>query len=147
MVVRVTNAQTEVPLNVRRMTRLARCAVRRLAIRTSGTFAITFIDRQRMRALNRRFLQHDRITDVLSFRYDGEPTVGEVFIAPRVARAYAQQHGLPYEHELGRYVVHGLLHWLGEEDRTSRQQTRMRQRENRVLTACGLTVAHGHPHG
>ena len=136
MVVQVTNAQREVPVDVGRMARVGRRAVRRLRIRTHGTLSITFIDSQRIRTVNRQFLRHDRTTDVLSFRYDGEPVVGEVLIAPREARRYAKDHGIAYQHELSRYVVHGLLHWLGHEDRTRAQQQAMRAREDRVLARC-----------
>jgi rRNA maturation RNase YbeY len=114
-----------------------------------------------MRTLNRRFLRHDRPTDVLTFRYDGarpsrtgsgrggsglganrhsqpraqspEPIIGDILIAPDEARRYARAHGLAYSLELSRYVVHGLLHWLGHDDRTPRQQTRMRRMEDRIL--------------
>jgi rRNA maturation RNase YbeY len=138
MMVVLTNAQRDAPVNTARMGRLARQAVRALRIRTRGTLAITFIGASRMRALNKRFLRHDRLTDVLSFRYDGEPVVGEIFIAPRAARAYAKRHGLAYAGELARYVVHGLLHWLGHEDRTPKEQRMMRSREDRLLSRCGV---------
>ena len=129
MEVVVKNAQREVPVRAARMARLARCAVRRLRIRAAGEMSITFIATGPMRRLNKRFLRHDRPTDVLSFRYDA-PTppaatrfvVGEILIAPREAQRYATRHGLAYEEELGRYVVHGLLHWLGYDDRTRAQQ-------------------------
>lgn len=136
MLVVVTNAQRRTPVDLAAMRRLAGCAVRRLSIRGSGTLAITFLDAGRMRTLNRRFLGHDRSTDVLSFRYDGEPVVGEIFIAPAEARRYAKAHGLTYREELGRYVVHGLLHWLGHEDRTAAEQRAMRRREDRLLATC-----------
>ncbi len=136
MVVSVINTQREVPVSATRMTRLARCAIRRLRIRTPGILAITFISAQRMRTLNQRFLRHDRVTDVLSFRYDGEPIVGEIVIAPRQARAYAAAHRLLYAQELSRYVIHGLLHWLGHEDRTTAQQRRMRMMEDNLLAQC-----------
>ena len=132
----ILNAQRALPVDTRRMTHLARRAIRRLRIRTRGTLEITFVSAQRMRALNRRFTRHDRVTDVLSFRYDGEPVVGEILIAPSEARAYALRHGLAYEEELSRYVVHGLLHWLGHDDRTQSQQKRMRASEDRLLTQC-----------
>ena len=155
MTVRVTNAQREAPVSTVRMTRLARRAIRRLRIRVPGRLAITFVASHRLRALNRRFLRRDRPTDVLSFRYDGPSTrpdglardvaprdvpagrheqiVGEILIAPVQARAYARRHGLPYAEELARYVVHGLLHWLGHEDRTAAEQRRMRVMEDRLL--------------
>ncbi|MBI4342255.1 MAG: rRNA maturation RNase YbeY [Candidatus Omnitrophica bacterium] len=141
----VVNAQKEAPVDLPRMQRLARRAVRRLRIRTRGTLAIAFIDSRRMRTLNKRFLRHDRATDVLSFRYDhhgaggggwgtiGTPIVGELLIAPLEARRYAAAHGLAYTEELSRYVMHGLLHWLGHEDRTKAQQQRMRRMEDRLL--------------
>ena len=139
MPVTVSNIQREAPVNAAAMVRLARKAVRHLKIRTPGTLAIAFIGSRKMRALNKRFLRHDRMTDVLSFRYDGEPVVGEILIAPRAARAYAKQHGIGYATELARYVVHGLLHWVGHEDRTPSEQRAMRAREDRLLSRCGVT--------
>ena len=144
MVVQVTNAQREVPVDVGRMTRVARRAVRRLRIRTHGTLSITFIDSQRIRTVNRQFLRHDRTTDVLSFRYDGQlkgpqrQIVGEILIAPRQAKRYAAAHKISYVEELSRYVVHGLLHWLGHDDQTTVQQRKMRMMEDRLLASCGV---------
>ncbi|MBI4341415.1 MAG: rRNA maturation RNase YbeY [Candidatus Omnitrophica bacterium] len=147
MRVRVTNAQRQAPVSAARMRQLARAAVRRLKIRGGGELAITFIDTGRMRRLNRRFTRHDRSTDVLSFRYEGEPTcwpaplrrrqvVGEVLVAPKEAQRYAQAHGVSYAQELSRYVVHGILHWLGHDDRTLTQQREMRKLEDRLLANC-----------
>ena len=89
-----------------------------------------------MREANRRFLRHHGLTDVLSFRYDGEQVAGEILIDPGMARRYARNHAVPYRQELSRYVVHGLLHWLGHEDRTPAQQRRMRAMEDALLMGC-----------
>jgi len=142
---RITNAQRTDPVNTTQIRRLASHAARQLAIRTRGRIEITFLDARRIQALNKQFLRHDRSTDVLSFRYDvapassrnGPSVVGEIFIAPSEAKAYAKRHGLSYAQELSRYVVHGLLHWLGEEDRSPAQQQRMRHLEDGVLEQCG----------
>ena len=157
MTVTVTNAQQERPVRLDRMARVATRAVRALRIRTRGTLTITFLSRRQIRAFNRRFLRHDRPTDVLSFRYtdhargskfevrgscpqpstlNPEPIVGEIFIAPALARTYARRHGLSYEEELSRYVVHGILHWLGHEDRTPSEQQRVRALEDDLLARC-----------
>jgi len=127
---------------------IATRSVRRLRIRHAGVLPVTFVDSRTMRRLNRAFLHHDRLTDVLSFRYAAngtsrrrsEPTsiAGEILVAPAAARAYATRHGIPYRQELARYVVHGLLHWLGHEDRTPAQQRRMRQLEDRLLTLADI---------
>lgn len=141
MTVVVTNAQREAAVSVTQMQQVVRCAIRALKLRAHGTLAITFLDSRRMRLLNKHFLRHDRSTDVLSFRYDGESTIGEIFISPAAARAYARRHGLAYHEELSRYVVHGLLHWRGVDDRTKAQRQRMRRREDQLLKRCGVLVA------
>ncbi len=149
MTVRVINAQSALPIDVAAIDRVARCAIKRLRIRTPGKLTITCLGPRRMRTLNKRFLRHDWATDVLSFRYDGEVTdlprhawrrrvIGDIMVAPAQARAYARAHGIPYEEELLRYVIHGLLHWLGHEDHTARQQRTMRAMEDQLLLRCGV---------
>lgn len=145
-VVTVSNAQRTTRVDCARMAAVARCAVRRLRLGARGTLAITFIDAPRMRALNRRFLHHDRATDVLSFRYDGEPVVGDILISPTAARRYARRNRVSYPEELARYIVHGLLHWAGHDDRTPAQQRNMRAMEDRLLSQCFARIVDGHPH-
>lgn len=143
----MVNRQTREAVPLAWVEAATRCAVRRLNVKASGTLAVTFIDRRTMMQLNRRFLQHHRLTDVLSFRYPPHPArpghrareasvEGEILIAPAAARAYAKAHGIAYRHELARYVIHGLLHWLGYEDRTPSQQRKMRWLEDKLLEAC-----------
>jgi probable rRNA maturation factor len=115
---------------------VAQRAVRQLGIGGAGQFAVTLVDAPTMRRLNRRLLGHVGLTDVLSFRYDGEPIAGEILVSPAFARRYADAHGLPFRQELARYVVHGLLHWVGHQDGTPAQQRRMRRLEDALLAEC-----------
>jgi len=141
--------------------RVAARVVRALRITGRGRLSIAFVDAPTMRRLNRTFLQHRGLTDVLTFRYAEEGvrcqvsgvragrtrhptpvarhlTLGEILVSPTFARQYAQEHGVSYEEELARYVVHGLLHWVGHDDRTPRQRRRMRQMEDQLLMTCGI---------
>ena len=77
----VWDAQRVFPVNTVRMARLARKTIRALGIRTGGILEITFIDSRQIRAFNRRFLRHDRPTDVLSFRYN-DPARGSGSLPP-----------------------------------------------------------------
>ena len=88
-----------------------------------------------MRRLNRRHLRHDYATDVLSFDLrDGRgPLLGEVVIAPGVARTQARRFGEPYRRELARYVIHGILHWAGYDDHAPAQRRRMATRQEALL--------------
>lgn len=138
MRLRLTNGQRRDPVPLAWLTQRARRAARRLGIRGQGTIVASFIDDGTMRALHGRFLGSRRATDVLSFRYAeeaaaGSQIIGEILIAPSAARRYAAAHRLPYRDELARYVIHGLLHWLGHDDRTAAQQRRMRAMEDRLL--------------
>ena len=136
MVVELRNAQRTLPVPRALLLRVAQAALKYLRIHTPGCLSVTLISAHQMRLLNRCFTGHRGLTDVLSFRYDGEPIVGEILIAPQAARSYAKRHGLSYHTELSRYVVHGLLHWLGYEDTTKAQQEAMRRREDRLLIQC-----------
>lgn len=85
--------------------------------------------------LNRRYLGHDTLTDIITFDYSEESELsGDVFISiPRVrenARIYRQ----PFETELRRVIVHGLLHLLGYKDKTERQSAQMRRKEEACLS-------------
>ena len=130
---RLTNHQDRDVVPLARLARLTNRAIRRLKIRQRGTLAVSFVDGVTMRRLNRRFTGHRHLTDVLSFRYDDVRVAGEVIVAPAAARVYAAAHELEYQDELARYVVHGLLHWLGHNDETPRQQRAMRRMEDELL--------------
>ena len=134
--IHVSNGQRRDAVPLAWLRRLARCAARRLRIRAQGQVTVTLIESRTMRALNRRFTRRGELTDVLSFRYPQEPIVGEILIAPAFARWYARRHGVSYRQELARYVIHGLLHWMGHDDRTVTQQRKMRAMEDQLLVQC-----------
>jgi probable rRNA maturation factor len=63
----------------------------------------------------------------------GGPLHGELFICPAVAVAQAREFGTDWRSELVRYVIHGLLHLLGHDDRQPAARRRMKQAEGRRL--------------
>ncbi len=84
---------------------------------------------------NFKFLGHNAYTDIITFDYtEGNQIIGEIYISiPRVrdnARTYKQ----PFQVELRRVVVHGLLHLLGFTDKTQRQVAQMRLKEEACLS-------------
>jgi probable rRNA maturation factor len=115
-VVIVDTDGVRVPLPRRRVADVAR-AVLRAERSAPARVSITFVSNGRIAALNRRHLGHRGSTDVLSFALSpGMPNVsivGDVYIAPDVARRNAEAHGVSLRDELTRLVVHGVLHVLG----------------------------------
>ena len=137
----LTNNQRRDPVPLKWLTRCAARAARARRLPTQGTIVVSFIDDRTMRILHGRFLESRRATDVLSFRYverrgARSGIIGEILIAPSAARRYATAHRIAYRDELARYLIHGLLHWLGHDDRTAEQQRTMRAMEDRLLARC-----------
>lgn len=87
-----------------------------------------------IRELNKRYLQHDYPTDVISFTLEQEPELeAELYIGLETARKQATEYGVPVADEIARLAVHGSLHLCGHDDDTDEKRDAMRKRENRVL--------------
>lgn len=107
---------------------------------TSCEVSLTIVDNARMHELNRRHLDHDYPTDVLSFLlgFDGQRLDGEVIVSADYAAAEAARYGWPAQDELLLYVVHGVLHLVGYDDTTPEAAAQMRQQERVILRGFGL---------
>lgn len=93
-----------------------------------------------MRRINRDFLNHDYLTDVICFNYRDDPDYDEsdiaveIFISPDIAKERSKEDSsLKYESELLLYMVHAILHASGLKDKTDKEKQTMRQTENYIL--------------
>jgi probable rRNA maturation factor len=88
-------------------------------------------------ALNRRYLRHAGVTDVLSFDLSGPPGGGisaQIVVCGDEAVRQARMRGQPPRRELLLYIVHGLLHLMGYEDQSIRGSAKMHAREEKLLS-------------
>jgi probable rRNA maturation factor len=105
----------------------------------NAMLSITFLSNTAMARMNARHLGHKGATDVISFGFAGSgrtsPVVGDIYIAPAVARANALENGVPIREEIARLVVHGTLHVLGYEHPAAHARTNsaMWKRQERIL--------------
>ncbi len=84
--------------------------------------------------INLEYLQHDTLTDIITFPYQAPPLVdGEIYISLERVRENAQTYGVSFEHELQRVMAHGVLHLLGYRDKTEEEQKVMRTKEEEAL--------------
>jgi probable rRNA maturation factor len=83
----------------------------------AGQLSVTLLDDGEIQALNRDYLGHDRVTDVISFALHGpgDPILGDVYLGGAQAARQAEEEGVPLQEELVRLVVHGTLHVLGHD--------------------------------
>ena len=88
-----------------------------------------------MAEVNWKFLQHQGSTDVITFDHGSNPEHlhGELYISVADAILQADQFNTTWQEELGRYIIHGLLHLHGEDDLEPVARKRMKKRENQLL--------------
>lgn len=93
-----------------------------------------FCDDEYILATNRKFLQHDYYTDIITFDYTRRGKIGgDMVISLDTVRSNAESLGVPYETELLRVIVHGVLHLCGINDKGPGEREVMEAAENRAL--------------
>lgn len=103
-----------IPLAEDRVRDIVRAVCRRERV-SRALISVTFVTRARIAQMNRSFLDHRGATDVITFELEPAAGVvmGDVYIAPDVARENAARARVGVREELVRLVVHGTLHVLG----------------------------------
>lgn len=93
-----------------------------------------FCDDVYLHNLNVEFLNHDTLTDIISFDYSvGKIIQGDVFISIDRVRDNAEDFKVSFTDELNRVMVHGVLHYCGYKDKTVEDSNLMREKENFYL--------------
>lgn len=96
---------------------------------------VVYVQDEEIQALNKKYLQHDYVTDVISFPLDEENGVveGEVYVCIDQAKRQAEEHSVPVRREVSRLVIHGVLHIIGYDDATPDERSFMQQKEDEYL--------------
>ncbi|WP_289043770.1 rRNA maturation RNase YbeY [uncultured Olleya sp.] len=93
-----------------------------------------FCDDDYLHKLNVQFLDHDTLTDVISFDYSvGKKLQGDIFISIERVKDNAKDFNVEFESELHRVIIHGVLHYCGYKDKTEADASEMRLKENEAL--------------
>ncbi|MFI5456444.1 MAG: rRNA maturation RNase YbeY [Isosphaerales bacterium] len=133
--VEVSDTQSHLRVDHSALVRLA-TSVLSAEKRTDASISIALVDNATIRALNQKHLGHDWPTDVISFPLSApdEPVLaGELVVSAEMAVAAAAELGLEPGDELRLYVVHGLLHLCGYDDRDESHAFVMRQRQEELM--------------
>jgi len=132
----VRNIQRKISVNVGELEKFAAAALKhclqlrkgkRTDLRRSRELFVWLISDRRMALLHRQFLGQAGPTDVLTFQH------GEIFISVETARRNARAFGNSLMRELKLYIVHGLLHLHGFEDRTQAEAQNMKTAQEKIL--------------
>lgn len=107
---------------------------------TSAVISLVVVDDATIHQLNRRYLEHDWPTDVLTFPLEDRRghLEGEVILSADTAATSAAEAGWPAANEQLLYVIHGMLHLVGYNDHTPDEAADMRAAETNYLRRFGL---------
>ena len=95
---------------------------------------LIFVNDITIKKLNRKYLNHNSITDVICFPLDSEEVVdGEIYICTDQAKRQAIYYNTRYIDEVKRLIIHGVLHLIGYSDKSNTQKSLMRKLEDLYL--------------
>lgn len=99
-----------------------------------GEIAYIFCSDEKILEVNRQYLEHDYYTDIITFDYtEGNRIGGDLFISLDTVRTNAELFNQPYERELYRVIIHGILHLCGINDKGPGEREIMEEAENKAL--------------
>ena len=102
--------------------------------RKVGEVGYLFVNDDKILEVNREYLGHDYYTDIITFDYcQGNRIAGDLFISLDTIRTNAEQFQAPYETELHRVIIHGILHLCGINDKGPGEREIMEAAENKAL--------------
>jgi len=136
----IASPQELVPLPFAQLREVSRMVLEGEGVK-EAKISLAFVDNTTIHRINKQFLDHDEPTDVITFPLSGEGAKkleGELVIGVEVAIEQAKDRGHPVDTELSLYVIHGLLHLCGYDDRTKKDAAEMRVKEREYLKALQL---------
>ena len=101
-----------------------------------GDLTFIFCDDEYLYKINLEFLNHDTLTDIITFDYTlGKEIHGEIYISIDRGKENASEFQVSFEEELHRVIIHGVLHLCGYKDKSEADESQMRSKENFYLQA------------
>jgi rRNA maturation RNase YbeY len=99
----------------------------------NATVNIIFVNNEEIKKINKKYLNHNYATDVISFCLEKKPLEGEIYISAEIAKTNAIEFLTNWTEEIVRYVIHGILHLLDYEDFYFFEKEKMRKLEEKYL--------------
>ncbi len=135
--VAVTNVSGRRLLSSAEFRRITASVCRKEKVR-NAEFSFVVLGSREIRSINRKFLRHDYVTDVITFPLDQRRVQAEIYINGEIIERQANEHGVTRRNEMIRLVVHGTLHALGYDDTTPAMAKKMTIRQERYVAALSV---------
>ena len=103
-------------------------------LKNEGEINYIFCDDDYLLEINQQYLEHDTLTDIISFDYSiGNELHGDIFISIERVLENASDFNVSFEDELKRVMVHGVLHYCGYKDKSEQDEQLMRDKEEEKM--------------
>lgn len=122
------NNKTDYDLNLNNLKSLVE-----KALPSGAKLSVAFLEPKEIKVFNEKYRDSTGPTDVLSFDGDDD-FLGEVLVSPQIVKEQANRHGLKFEKEIRRVLIHGVLHLLGYDHHTEEDKKEMRRKEKELLS-------------
>ena len=100
-----------------------------------GEINYIFCDDEYLHKINVEYLNHDTLTDIISFDYSmGNELHGDIFVSIERVKDNANDFNVSFEEELKRVLVHGVLHYCGYKDKGEDEELVMRSKEDEKIS-------------
>ena len=102
--------------------------------KSEGEINYIFCDDDYIVEINQQYLDHDTLTDIISFDYSlGNEIHGDIYISIERVRENAEEFKVSFEEELKRVMIHGILHYCGYKDKSESDELVMRSKEDEKI--------------
>ena len=99
-----------------------------------GEISYVFCDDEYLHSINMQYLNHDTLTDIISFDYtEGDIISGDIFVSIERVVDNAKDFNVPFDEELKRVLAHGVLHYCGYKDKSDDDALLMRSKEEEKI--------------
>jgi probable rRNA maturation factor len=99
-----------------------------------GEINYIFCDDEYLHKINVDYLNHDDLTDIISFDYSvGNELHGDIFVSVERVRENAGDFDVSFDEEMKRVMAHGILHYVGYKDKSDEDSQIMRNKENEKI--------------
>ncbi len=143
---RIKNEVKTIPVPPGFLKTKIKAILRELGWKKAG-LSLLLVSDARIQTLNRRYLRHDRPTDVIAFSQleggklkvgKGTPWMGDIVISLPTTKRQAREFGNSFKYELCFYICHGILHIMGYRDKSKREAEQMANLQKRILKKIGI---------
>jgi probable rRNA maturation factor len=133
----LTKAFKDIPFSRLAVTHIAQFVCKKEKV-INAELSFVFVNDKTIRTINKKFLRHDYVTDVITFSFEPKAISAEIYINTQQAKRQSKENHVTVKNEITRLVVHGTLHAIGHTDTTVVAQKKMNLIQERYISELSL---------